>query len=115
LRHRYRLYPVGNTAPEGGAIAGAADRRRAWHAAASGRARFRALVRRSADRDAGAAPADPCRYGCRGSGERRVIIIGVTGSIGMGKSTTARLFATHGAVLHDADAVVHALYRGPAV
>ena len=44
-----------------------------------------------------------------------MIIIGVTGSIGMGKSTTARLFAAHGAVLHDADAVVHALYRGAAV
>ena len=44
-----------------------------------------------------------------------MIIIGVTGSIGMGKSTTARLFAAQGAVLHDADAVVHALYRGPAV
>lgn len=44
-----------------------------------------------------------------------MIIIGVTGSIGMGKSTTARLFAGHGAVLHDADAVVHSLYRGAAV
>ena len=103
---RSRVRAAGDGIDPGGADAGKRDGGRARHAAASGAARFRRLVR-GRGRSNGGASLLRRRRALTGGG--LVVVLGLTGSIGMGKTTVANALKASGAGVYDADAAVHRL------